>query len=100
MKKRFIIVIDSVDKEIEDKVTEYVSNNNFGWWHWIDSMWLVTSKDKNITSAVIRDNIGELTSNRLMVMEVKNNFNSWAGRGPNNEKKNMFTWLRSTWVND
>lgn len=100
MKKRFIIVVDSIDQELENKITEYVKNNNFGWWHWIDSMWLLTSRNNDITCTIIRDEIGKITSNRLMVMEIKNNYNSWAGRGPSNEKKNMFTWLRNTWAKD
>lgn len=98
MKKRFIIVIDATNSEIEDKMIRYVKANHFGWWHWLDGLWLVTTSDNNITTVSIRDQIGKISLNNTMVFEITENHKLWAGRGPSNDDKNMFTWLKNTWA--
>lgn len=95
MKKRFIIVIDSLDKDLNDKIKTYVDDNKFAWWHWIDNLWLIVTHDEDITALSIRNDLDAITKNHKVVFQSYDD--TWAGYGPSGEKKNMFNWLKDTW---
>ena len=96
MKRLFVIGIDSTTKEQAKSIEEWLNKSGLSWWHWIDGMWLVVSHDSAITAASIRDKLNtlapEVTHLAIAVEPI-----TWAGFGPNSEKRNMFNWLRKNW---
>ena len=99
MKKRFVVAIDSMNKELDNKLLEYIKDNGFGWWHWIDNVWLLTTYKLDVSAVSIRNDLGYIIPNRKIVIEVHKS-SAWAGYGPNTEEKNMFDWLHNTWTKD
>lgn len=95
MKKKFIVAIDSSNNEINDKIIQYAKDNKFGWWHWIQDFWILSTY-REVDAATIRNDLNEITLNRKLILEVKEP-GSWAGRGPNSDDENMFTWIKENW---
>ena len=97
-KRRFIVAIDGMTKEEERKFIEWIRSEGFGWWHWISNLWLLTSRSEETSAKKIRDQIGELSDHRHnLVIEIPEDID-WQGYGPSNEKRNMFNWLKTTWL--
>ena len=95
--KRFVVAIDGLTAVQTKKISD-IFRGKQGWWHWIDGFWLVTDKTNTLTAAEIRDAIGEVVpSARRIVIEITGH-EAWAGYGPTKESKNMFKWIRETWV--
>lgn len=98
MKKRFVVALDSSNKSQNDSFVEYIKDKGYGWWHWIDNFWLLTDSSGNLTAAKLRTDLGEIYPGvHKLVLELRGNDDDWAGFGPNSEKKNMFSWLKSNW---
>lgn len=99
MKQRFLVAIDSPNDTLDQEIRKLFEDQGLGWWHWIDGFWLLTSHNSDVTAATIRDGIGEISKNRVLVMEI-DKYTSWAGRGPQTEENNMFNWIYNTWKPD
>lgn len=98
MRKRFIILIDNTTNEQDEKFLEYIKENGFGWWHYLNNSWLLTSY-KDFTVNKIRDDLNKIYEGETkLIIELRGNTNdTWAGFGPQGETRNMFTWLKETW---
>lgn len=96
MRRYFVIGIDSATKNQSDAIKEWLeSDDKFGWWHWIEGLWLVTSHG-DMNSEQIRDKILDIIPDiRNLVIEVHPQ--TWYGYGPKGENYNMFTWLHDYW---
>jgi hypothetical protein len=94
--RRFIIAVDGLNAAQERALHANVFKRE-SWWHWIDNIWLMTTRDEAISAGRIRDDIRRLSPKaRIMVLEVGHN--SWATSGPGNAKgESMAKWLLSTW---
>lgn len=98
MKKRFIVALNPSPVEGDIKFKTFLSSMGVGWWHWLADTWLVSDASGKLTAAVIRDKVQEIyPSIHCIVLEFGENEDTWAGFGPNSEKKNMFQWLRESW---
>ena len=98
--KKFIVTVESPTKDEATEFHQWIKSQNLGWWHWMDPMWLLTSKDE-ITATKIRDKAKEVFSQKpVMVIEIIGQ-NRWAGFMPSSKTggKSPFTWLRTTWLN-
>lgn len=98
MKKRFVVIIESSTKEQNDLLLKWIAVEGLGWWHWFDNAWLLSNQRGNLSAAAVRDKLREVygTANNL-VLELNGQADTWAGFGPQTEKRDMFKWLRNNW---
>ena len=101
MKKRFVVCYsDNIPKEKEMHFIQFIKDNKLGWWHWISNMWLLVDSSSQMTASILRDKICKLYSeNRVMVIELDGDRDTWAGFGPT-QLKNMFDWIKQNWGKD
>jgi hypothetical protein len=102
MNRRFVIAVEGLTPEEQDKLRQFLAAHG-AWWHWIDNFWLlsITSGDENISVSLIRERIKEINyDTRAIVFEFPEDI-SWATLGRMNAKgRSMADWLRSTWAKD
>ena len=98
MKRFFIIGLDPITKEETRGIEEWLSSNEAYWWHWLDGMWLVVSRDSDISVSYIRDNVRDIT-NRTTNLVVEVEPVTWSGLGPSSDERNMFSWIHQNWKN-
>lgn len=99
MKKRYIVGINSMTEEQEKAFLEYISSNEFAWWHWINNLWLIVDRSGKLTAEKLRNDLLEIAPDeRNLVIEAGGN--DCYGFGPKGEKRNMFKWLNNTWYGD
>ena len=98
MKKRFVVMIETSSKEQNDSFLEWIKEERLGWWHWFQNVWLLSNSRGHLSASDIRDKLKEFygTANTL-VLELRGADDTWSGRGPKNEKRNMFKWIKSNW---
>lgn len=100
MKRRFIAAVSGLNKEDQNKFIEFLRQRGLGWWHWIDDLWLITSRRDEISAKDIRDYLRDLASStRCIVIEIPED-KTWAGFGPAKPPRDMFEWIRNTWSID
>ena len=98
MNKRFAVALDSSTKAQNEEFVKYIRDNGYGWWHWIDNFWLLTSSSGELTAEKLRDDLGEIYPGvHKIVLELRGDNDIWSGFGPKSENKNMFTWLKKYW---
>lgn len=98
MGKKFIIALDKSNTVKNKAMVEYLKERKFKYWHWLSNLWLVTTRDETVTAAIIRNEVRQVyEKEHMLVIEISNSGDTWAGFGPNSEKRNMFKWLRITW---
>ena len=99
VKRRFVVGIDQETSEDVSSFFKYIEQQEFGWWHWIGNLWLLTTDDKQITVVAIRDKLTKITNGgRVIVIEVSSTY--WATYGPKGEKsesENMSRWIHDSW---
>ena len=105
MRKRFVLVIDSSTAISDKKIVEWARDKGFGWWHWIDNIWLLHTHNTSISAASIYGEISQFDNRSKLVFEVTG-IGGWCGHGPKAvdrddgepiDKQNMFTWLKTYW---
>ena len=98
IRKRYIVAISKRTLEEDQTFIAFLKDEKVGWWHWMDNLWLITTSKEHFTASYIRDKIIELyESDRILVIELKDGKDTWSGKGPNSEDKNMFKWLKTAW---
>ena len=100
MRRRFVIGIDGLNAAEEKEFREYISEQG-AWWHWINNLWLLTTKDEDITTAKIRNRILKIDPDaRVIVFEFAEDID-WAASGSTNSKgKKLSGWIKETWSAD
>ena len=53
---KFIVVIDELTSEQQDKVRNYISPFG-GYWNWISNFWIITTTDTSITANKIYESL-------------------------------------------
>ena len=95
MKVQFVVAVDNPSNEDSGKISN-LFRDKYGWWHWINGIWLVCDSSGSLTAAKIRDDIHvALPTARTLVIQVSPIF--WTGYGPNDPKNSMFEWIRKNW---
>jgi hypothetical protein len=98
MRKRFIICINNSTKEQENQFVELIKTQNVGWWHWLTNTWLISDRNGKTTASYWRDNAVHIFEREnVLVFELGQDNDSWAGFGPSSDDKNMFTWIKAHW---
>ncbi len=98
MKKRFVVALDSSAKSQNESFISYIKDNRLGWWHWIGNFWLLVDSSGTLTAAKLRTDLGEIYQGvNKLVLELRDNDDTWAGFGPKTENKDMFAWLKRNW---
>ncbi|MGC3988549.1 MAG: hypothetical protein QM796_02455 [Chthoniobacteraceae bacterium] len=99
-KKRFVCLVNSETDEQIQAFRAYVKETRMGYWHWLQSSWLLTDPDGLQTSESLRDQF-QITHPKVhvLVIEISGN-DHWSGYGPQGDDRNMFKWLRTTWKRD
>lgn len=94
MNKRYIILIDEdYPSDVRNNITKFCKEQQFGYWHWIGNVWLVTVKN-TWTSKRLRDEIKKMIPNEgLLVVLNATESSGWATYG--NSKKSK--WLKEYW---
>ena len=96
MKRFFIIGIGPMTHAQTESLRDFIGGMGFGWWHWIDGMWLIVTDKADINATYIRDEIRKITPDAInLVVEVDPK--DWVGIGPKSETRNMFQWLHTHW---
>jgi hypothetical protein len=98
MRKRFVVLLSAAPKSANDRFLEWARNEQISWWHWMQGSWLLVDSKGEHTAATIRDGVGQSFGKiRCLVLELRGEDDSWAGRGPRTVKRNMFSWIKSKW---
>lgn len=98
MKKRFIVSLNGSTKKQEEAFIKFLGSQNVGWWHWLSNTWLISDNIGKLTASTLNDKALEIfESEHLLVLEINNTSDTWAGFGPSTEDKNMFSWLKNHW---
>lgn len=98
MKRRYIVCFDGITKEQSIKVKDFFESNELGWWHWIGDTWFVTDRKGKFSAKKIRDEIKFIVENqRVVVIEMNENGDTWAGIRADDPDEKMFLWFINTW---
>lgn len=97
MKRRYIVCFDDLDGEQEGKVTEYVKQKKLAWWHWLGDTWFLVDSNGKYSASTIRDELMEIVNERLIVVELNEDRDTWAGVRSKDPDKKMFTWFKNVW---
>lgn len=100
MKRRYMIMVDGLDKDAEKKIIEFLRDNDVAWWHRIPNVWLVTDSNEQLSATIIRDFIKSLpkrSGGACLVMQISQH-DTWAGYRRQNEN-DTFEWLKKNWTN-
>lgn len=98
MKKRFIIALDSSTDEQDKKHVAFIKENGLGWWHWITNTWMIVDNSGKFDAKKLRAELRKIYPGvNMMVFELSEEGDTWAGFGPNTEKNNMFSWIKRNW---
>ena len=101
MRRKFVIGIDGETSHDVSTFLAYIQQQGFGWWHWFDNFWLLTTYDDTMTAGTIRDKLVEICNRKnLIVIEITSNI--WANFGPqgsdnNGDELNFSKWLHDVW---
>ncbi len=102
MRKRYVVMLNSETNEQVNALTEWIKENNFGWWHWLNNSWLLSDGSGKSSSAEIRDKVLDIFPGvDCIVLEIRGDGSNdtWSGFGPSTDEKDMFKWIKTNWGN-
>ena len=95
-KRRFVVIIEEETPEEISSFGKYLEERDFGWWHWVSNVWLLTVHNEQLSAVEIRDELRKITRDKVtMVIEV--NSVTWAGFGPTTGEKDISKWMIDIW---
>jgi len=97
MKKRYVVAIDTGTKEQNDAFVKLLRERGLGWWHWLTNCWLITDSRGQLSASELRDKVQSTFQCNCLVLELRDGDDTWAGYGPQTEKRDMFKWLKENW---
>jgi len=95
--KKFIVALNSSTKDQDEAFQKIIHENGWGWWHWVDNFWIVTSSSTELGSQELYKKVQVAYPGVRMLISEMENVSTWWGFGPNSEEKNMFKWLFDYW---
>jgi hypothetical protein len=101
MTRRFVIGVESLTPEQEEKFRKFLDRSNSGFWHWISNFWLIATDDRKIDASEIVDAIKKINPDaRAIAIEFPADLD-WATLGKKNAKgQTMSGWLEKVWEPD
>ncbi|SRR6266567_210134 len=98
MRKRFIVAVDDTTPAQNQAFRDFLKASSLNWWHWISNVWLLIDEAGTWNAAQLRDKAREFyPGENTFIVELRPNDDTWAGFGPNSEKRNMFNWIKQNW---
>jgi len=97
MKRRYIVCFDDLNPDQEKLVTTYMKEKKLAWWHWIGDTWFAVDTKGAYSAAIIRDDLMKIVKERLIVIELNEEKDTWAGVRVKDPDKKMFTWFKNIW---
>ena len=98
MKRRYIICLQNLTEEHNNKLREFFKSNGLGWWHWVGDTWFVTDSSDKFSAGDIRNKVKEIVpGERFVVVEINEKSDTWAGVTTNDPEKKMFSWFKKVW---
>ena len=89
---RYILAVDKSSNQTDEILAKYFNDNNIGYWHWIESFWLLATDgkelDPNEFSKKVMDLIGERS---VFVANITGGV--WSGKFANVDES-CNTWLK------
>lgn len=95
MSNRFVIVVDNASKEQLDTITQRLQDTGYGFWHWVEYMWLVSGVPDGVTPKSFCEWLEKtpgIESLTYIVLKVNEPCPYW-GR---NERK-AWEWMERYW---
>jgi len=97
MKRRYIICFDDLNSDQEKLVTEYMKQKKLPWWHWVGDTWFAVDQAGLYSATTLRDDLMKIVKERLIVIELNEQKDTWAGVRVNDPEKKMFDWFKKLW---
>ncbi|TGS13735.1 hypothetical protein EN852_014885 [Mesorhizobium sp. M2E.F.Ca.ET.209.01.1.1] len=92
-----MIGIDSLDADQEKQFRDYIGPKG-AWWHWIENLWLLTTKKDNVSAKEIRDKVRAINPTaRVVVFEFPEDITWAASSSTNASGKKLADWLNTPW---
>lgn len=95
MGSKYIIAVDGASKEVKDAITTRISGTGYGYWHWMEDIWLVAGVPDNVTPKSFSDWLEETPGCSLLthiVIKVDTPSSYW-GRA----NKQGWGWMEKYW---
>ena len=93
---RFAIGVSDMSSEEDGKLRDYLKENGYGWWHWIENLWLVIDTSGKLTAGDLFDALRGIAPEKWNIVLEIEQVKDWAGYGPAGKKQNMFNWFEDT----
>ena len=95
---KIIALVAAMAGEEDKKFIQYLESKGYGYWHWIDGAWLITTIGNDSSQiTAIRDEIQKIAPGKYSYVFEVDVKPGWAGFGPNSTDKNMFSWIKTEW---
>jgi hypothetical protein len=92
MAKRFIIATNGMAASKRDKITTYLSGQDWGFWHWFSEVWIIVSVPDSYSAKVLWNEVitaTDLEADTMMVLELPDGKIGYWGR----TNKNGWKWM-------
>ena len=103
MRKRFVVATNGTTV-LQDQAFKEALNTRFprlGWWHRLDELWLIVEDEDRLDAKTLRVIAREcFAPKKLLVLEIREDGDNWAGLGPAGSAQEMFAWLHTHWKNE
>ncbi|MFS3509318.1 hypothetical protein [Citrobacter braakii] len=98
MKKRYIISLNPATPEQDKKFVAFIKEHGLGWWHWLENTWLLVDRNGRFSAAELRAELKNIYPKiHMLVIELSDEGDNWAGFGPKSEDQDMFSWIKRNW---
>lgn len=95
MTGHFVIAVDGDAKSVKDAITTRLAAAGYGYWHWMEDVWLVTGVATGVTAQILGEWLEEtpgVSSLHYLVLEVAPGKSYW---GRNIQPS--WDWMSTEW---
>ena len=98
MKKRYIVCFDGLTGDQSAQAVDLFRELGLGWWRWVGDAWFLSDLKGKYSAKDIRNEVKKIVPNeRLVVIEINEDGDTWAGVKARDPENKMFTWFRKYW---
>jgi hypothetical protein len=73
MTKRFFVATNGMSADNRDKLTKYLRDKPWGYWHWFSEVWILAGVPATYTARILHDEFEEsvgLAKETMIVLEI------------------------------
>jgi hypothetical protein len=92
---QFIICIDNGNANIRNAITNYLRDSGWGYWHWVDDVWLTAGVPDSMTSKLLWERLEKLpdiAGQSVLVFRVSNDTECYGRLKPG-----AWEWFKKNW---